>query len=177
MKARSPIDRIMARVVLTPGPLASPCWITGMKPTQYGYVKIAVPGRKTPAFVHRVTYEHFIGPIPDGLVIDHLCRVKACCNPAHLEPVTSRENSLRGMGRNIIAWRTNTCRRGHSLLDAYVGKKGRRCRVCRNAQDRLSRSVRAEVTPDLLREQDAIRRERWHESVRAEVTGLQEGSE
>jgi hypothetical protein len=47
--------------------------------------------------VHRDVYEQLVGPIPEGLVLDHLCRNRSCCNPAHLEPVTTAENVRRGL--------------------------------------------------------------------------------
>jgi hypothetical protein len=69
---------------------------------------------------HRVSYEAFKGPIPDGLVIDHLCRVHSCVNPEHLEAVTNRENVVRGV--NYIAVNANKthCVNGHSLNDPSV---------------------------------------------------------
>src|SRR5688500_6362748 len=69
------------------------CWVwTGNQATG-GYSQIHVNGKSTGA--HRVSYEHFVGPIPDGMQIDHLCRNRLCINPAHLEPVTPLENQLR----------------------------------------------------------------------------------
>jgi hypothetical protein len=69
------------------------CWLwTGLKASG-GYGRIKIDG--THQQVHRVAYEMHIGPIPDGLQLDHLCRNKACVNPDHLEPVTQRENILR----------------------------------------------------------------------------------
>lgn len=74
----------------------SGCWIWEgciNKGTGYGYV---TRGRANTG-AHRWVYERLVGPIPDGLVIDHLCRVRACCNPAHMEPVTPGENTRRGL--------------------------------------------------------------------------------
>jgi hypothetical protein len=63
---------------------------------------------------HRAMYAEHMGPIPDGLVLDHLCRVKSCVNPTHLEPVTPLVNFQRGMGY----WALGTCRRGlHDITD------------------------------------------------------------
>jgi transcriptional regulator with XRE-family HTH domain len=70
------------------------CWIWRGRINQAGYGEIKVPGgRRLKA--HRATYEHHVGPIPDGLDLDHLCRVRPCVNPAHMEPVTRRENIQR----------------------------------------------------------------------------------
>jgi hypothetical protein len=88
---------------------------------------------------HRVAYEWAKGPIPEGLVLDHLCRVRNCVNPDHLEPVTNAENVRRG------AALITTCPRGHAL--DYVDPNGhRRCRTCRNELKRLRRRARAEAS-------------------------------
>lgn len=81
--------------------------------------------------LHRFTYEHWIGPIPRGLDLDHLCRNRQCVNPDHLEPVTKGENVARGQSPQAVANRTGLCKRGHSLADAYVSKRGQKhCRRC-----------------------------------------------
>jgi hypothetical protein len=116
--------------------LDEPCWLwTTSLLDRHGYGKFGIDGRTLQA--HRVAYEMFIGPIPDGLVIDHLCRNRACVNPAHMEPVTVAENNRRG----AIGARTQ-CFRGHSLEgdNVYVGPDGaRRCRLCRREHDRARR--------------------------------------
>jgi hypothetical protein len=86
---------------------------------------------------HRFAYESVHGPITPGLVIDHLCRVRLCVNPAHLEPVTPGENSRRGYAwllnrRNHQTVKTH-CPAGHAYRGAnlYVSPRGdRRCRTC-----------------------------------------------
>jgi len=74
------------------------CWNSGWSVKQ-GWTKIWHRGAMQ--YVHRVMYEEDVGPIPDGLEIDHLCRNRACCNPAHLEPVTHSENVARSVARRI----------------------------------------------------------------------------
>ncbi len=125
---RSAIDRLMDRVVETPGPMDTPCWVPTFARDSKGYVWVR--GEQATR-AHRVAYEALVGPIPAGLHIDHLCRVRACCNPAHLEAVTNRVNFLRGESPNAIAHRTDTCKRGHSLLRSYDnGNGGRACAGC-----------------------------------------------
>lgn len=132
----TPIDRLMARVVETAGPMATPCWITTYTPNRAGYVPLRTEGGKR-KLCHTVTYEHFVGPIPDGLELDHLCRVRGCCNPAHLEAVTRRVNFLRSHHNSAITYRTDLCRNGHFMADAYVKSDNRReCRICRDQRRR-----------------------------------------
>ena len=93
------------------------------------YPVFMVDGRKVS--VHRWSYETFVGPIPDGMQVDHLCGITRCVRPEHLEPVTPRENSLRAL-------RKDTCRNGHPVSDetAYWYRGKRRCRECRRGADR-----------------------------------------
>lgn len=69
-------------------------WTAGVNNRGYGYFHVAVG--QSPVGAHRFAYEQLVGPIPDGLVIDHLCRNPPCVNPDHLEPVRFRENLMRG---------------------------------------------------------------------------------
>lgn len=91
-------------------------------------------GKKN-VFAHRFSWEHFKGPIPEGLTIDHLCRVPLCVNPDHLEPVTQAENTLRAT-RLIVE-----CPYGHPYdeKNTYTDPKGGRvCRTCRNRRARAT---------------------------------------
>lgn len=123
------IRRLLGHAECVPGPMSTPCLIPALTLTKDGYTRIrGDDGRK--AMGHRLTYEYFVGPIPDGLEIDHLCRVRACVNPGHLEAVTKRENWKRGNQQGAVSQRTNTCRNGHSLGDAYISGGRRYCRPC-----------------------------------------------
>lgn len=119
------------------------CWLwTAMLNTGgYGLIRVA---RKM-VFAHRLAFEMVRGPIPDGLFLDHLCRVRHCVNPDHLEVVTMRENVLRGIGPTAKQAAQSHCLRGHPFegenLRIYRGK--RICRACvREAWQRRDKQKR-----------------------------------
>lgn len=131
-RAPAPLaDRIMARVVMS----GSGCWLWQGPVNHKGYGLITVGSRldgshKTRS-VHRAAFEEWIGPIPDGLTLDHLCEVKSCCNPDHLEPVTNAENMRRRGARQTH------CARGHERTaeSTRVETSGsRRCLACERAK-------------------------------------------
>lgn len=129
MLTTAQLARWRARVAIDPN---TGCWLwTGAK-SRDGYGRIMLPDagvrRSRPA--HRVGYETFVGPIPDGLQIDHLCRVRHCVNPAHLEPVTPRENTLRGDGPAARRARQDVCQAGHPLPLSTRADRRRVCVVC-----------------------------------------------
>lgn len=121
----------------------SGCWEwTGKH--QHGYGQIKMGGKHgTWKSVHVVAYELFVGPRPPGTELDHLCRNRACFNPAHLEPVTHAENMARG----AYAKRTH-CPKGHEYSDenTYLNGKKRVCRECaREGSRNHKRRKRAEA--------------------------------
>lgn len=124
---RSGMERIMRNVEVDP---ISGCWLW-TKARRSGYATCRYDKRMW--YVHRLTYVLAVGPVPDGLELDHLCRVRHCVNPAHLEPVTRRENLRRGdtfAARN--AAKTH-CPAGHPYdkKNTYIQPNGgRRCRRC-----------------------------------------------
>lgn len=115
-------------------PELGPCWLWLGGVTNSGYGKVGMPTR----LAHRVAYELVVGPIPDGLQIDHLCRVRRCQNPAHMEPVTARENQRRSRSVSGLNMAKTHCDAGHELSgdNLYVAPAGtakagsRKCRAC-----------------------------------------------
>lgn len=77
----------------------SGCWNSGAGPSKDGYVNFGWNGLETGAYRH--AYQWFVGPIPPGFVLDHLCANRACVNPAHVEPVSQAENLRRGRERRL----------------------------------------------------------------------------
>jgi hypothetical protein len=124
-------------------------WRGARDPNGYGTFTVA---RKVTHFAHRYAYELFVGPIPEGLVIDHLCRNRGCINPTHMEPVTNAENVLRGEGPTAVNARKTHCKRGHPFDDVntYVYAKGRACRMCHQLRQRAAAGD--EVAQRALRE-------------------------
>jgi hypothetical protein len=123
------------------GAIASDCWQWTGSRSDNGYGNFTVGGRTF--LVHRLAYQMHVGPIPAGLQLDHLCRNRSCCNPAHLEPVTCRTNALRGEHPLVVVHRSNLCQRGLHRLDvlenltaASIRIGGRKCKPCSQAVSR-----------------------------------------
>lgn len=133
MKNRRPsaLNRFLAKVRKTDS-----CWLWTGNLKSTGYAGLTVKG--VPTYAHRFSYELVNGLIPSGLFIDHLCRVKHCVNPSHLEAVTPRTNVRRGLAGNANLDKTH-CPQGHeySQSNTYIcfrtdgdGISFRRCRIC-----------------------------------------------
>lgn len=119
--------RLMEKFEVTPD-----CWPWNGSLNDAGYGQIYDNVTRRPLRAHRVIFEMYRGPIPDGMVLDHLCRNRWCVNPDHLEPVTRGENVRRG----ARGGRQTHCRNGHEYLPetTYITPAGtRQCRVCKKA--------------------------------------------
>lgn len=122
-------DKFLSRVERT-----STCWLWNGSINFYGYGTIFLSGKSVGA--HRVAYELFRGSIPPNMQIDHLCYVKNCVFPDHLEVVTISENSRRMQAHY---GRPKVCRKGHPFdeINTCIRTNGRRfCKICRNVQAR-----------------------------------------
>jgi len=125
-------------------------WVAQINPSGYG--SISVHASPTPA--HRVAYELYVGKIPEGLHIDHLCRNRCCVNPKHLEPVTNKENGRRGIAAQVNRARhlaKTHCKFGHPLSGDNVlqTKKQRVCLTCRLARKRKYNALLPKSGPNL----------------------------
>jgi HNH endonuclease len=126
------------------------CWVwtASRYPTGYGHLKFF--GKN--AYSHRIAYQMLVGPIPEGLTLDHLCRNRICCNPDHLEAVSQRVNALRGQTVAAANAAKTHCPQGHEFLptNTYVPPKkphARDCLECRRAAARRYRAkAKVEVT-------------------------------
>lgn len=111
------------------------CWEwTGAK-TASGYGKVLT--FRSIRAAHRVLYELLVGPVPEGLELDHLCRNAGCVNPGHLEPVTHQENIMRSPRNG-----QSVCQDGHprtpenTYVYTYKGVERRYCKPCQQARNR-----------------------------------------
>ena len=136
-------DQLVRRFLATvhPEPFSG-CWLWSGTIGGSGYGYISVGGRAgIRARAHRLAYELFVGPIPKGFDLDHLCRVRLCVNPNHLEPVTRSENLLRGEGVGKYQAQKTHCALGHPYSEENTshsvrdGSPRRRCLAChRNSE-------------------------------------------
>lgn len=102
------------------------CWLWTGGLDSYGYGKVHI--KRTTRGAHRVAWELLVGPIPEGLQLDHLCKVRRCVNPDHLEPVSGAENNRRSASVSALNARKTHCENGHEFTPAntYVVKRGKR---------------------------------------------------
>jgi hypothetical protein len=129
--------RFWSKVVISPD---TECLEWSAARNEHGYGIIGIGGRSGRNFkAHRVAYELLVGPIPEGLVLDHLCRNPPCVRPSHLEPVTHKVNVRRGKASYV----DNThCKHGHLRTpeNTYVCPRGwPECKECRRIANRKSR--------------------------------------
>lgn len=140
MSVRPVVERIEEQVIPEPN---SGCWLWMGSVDRDGYGRISTSpksGLPRNVLVHRAMYAHYQGRIPDGLTIDHLCRVRCCCNPDHMEPVSNVTNVMRGMSPAAENARKTICKRGHPLSggNLFVNTHGeRQCRECLRVANRL----------------------------------------
>jgi hypothetical protein len=129
---KSPEERFWINVKKTES-----CWLWTAFVAKNGYGQFSYDGKSIKA--HRFAYELTVGKIPDGLQIDHRCRVRNCVNPNHLEAVTQRENILRGTAPTAVNARKTHCPSGHEYTEdnTLVKTTGARiCRTCHNFNKR-----------------------------------------
>lgn len=125
------LERFESKYVPDPN---SGCWLWFGACSTAGYAQIKLEHNQ---YAYRASYEHYVGPIPTGLHMDHLCRVPCCVNPRHVEPVTCGENTRRGRSAEALkqwALAITHCPQGHPYTgdNLYIDPKGRRgCRACR----------------------------------------------
>lgn len=132
------LERFMAKVDRSPE--HNGCWLWTAVIDHGGYGRIKLSRARKMAGAHRVAYELFKGQIPDGLDLDHLCRNRRCVNPEHLEPVSRRENALRGVAPMIQVHLSGKCKNGlHDLTPENTYNKGShgggQCAIC--ARERM----------------------------------------
>ena len=131
------LEKLEDRIMPEPN---SGCWIWLGDAISKGY------GRFDGQMAHRVSYELHKGKIPTGLVLDHLCRNHMCVNPDHLEAVTRRENTIRGIGPTALNAQKTHCNNGHPLdaantrFQAREGGVRRACKTCQLESMRRYRS-------------------------------------
>jgi hypothetical protein len=113
------------------------CWLWTGNRNPNGYGRFGKPVQ----YAHRVAYEAMVGPIPDGLTLDHLCRIRHCVNPAHLEPVTAAVNTMRGTSPTVANTKKTHCPAGHPYDERNTAVRGgkRACRECNRQHNRKYR--------------------------------------
>lgn len=131
-------QRLFSRVKIQEGGCLE--W-TGCKNYGYGHINLGRKGAN--GMVHRLSYEMFVGPIPEGMVLDHLCRNRARVNPDHLEVVSRGENAMRGESVAAKNARKTHCIRGHELTEGsyYLHGGTRVCKRCVSIRNAAQRAI------------------------------------
>ena len=143
-------ERFASRILVDP---ITGCWLWQGALNDSGYGRITIAG--TTWRTHRYAYAHLVGPIPDGHVLDHLCRVRSCACPGHLDPVDPAVNTMRGIGPTALKAAQETCTSGrhglagdNGIIERQAGRRpARRCRACRDEWRTVQASLRQAVTP------------------------------
>ncbi len=118
-------------------------WLASTNEQGYGQIKADYGLGNKKYYAHRVAFEKAKGPVPEGLVVDHICKNPGCVNSAHLRAVTKLENTMIGNGFYAVNGRKTHCDRGHlfspenTVIRSDGGK--RRCRICKNFQEKRRR--------------------------------------
>ena len=126
-KFDNPIDRFKDGFIPV---TESGCWLWMKSCNQYGYGCFRAYGRCMAP--HRFAYHYYVGSIPSGLVVDHICRVRCCVNPDHLRLTTNQENVLSGTGVTAVNARKTHCKNGHEFTNSNTRNRamGRGCLEC-----------------------------------------------
>lgn len=153
------------------------CWMWCAALDAHGYGRFGIRGVTRADWrmrlAHRVSYETYVGPIPEGLDLDHLCRNRACVNPAHLEPVSRSENLRRSPLMGAAALAKTHCPRGHEYdeRNTRITTSGARdCRECHRARwdtEKYNPRVECDVCGKSLRKANVKKHvARYHDDIR-----------
>ena len=175
---RTLLTRFFSKVVIDPDTTFQgvPCWLF-QKTNHTGYARFSIAHRYLP-MAHRVCYELFVGEIPEGLTLDHLCRRRNCVNPIHLEPVTLRENTIRGVGPSAQNAKKTVCSNGHEYTEQNTriftsARSVHRRRACRKCSVIASKVYRKRIPKDDPRWATILKQKREYKArKRAEVKAI-----